>query len=67
MVIRVRVDGFTLRYAACSILPRRTVFVFLVHFRVYGRGCAMAYYKMLIEVWCDFDPRKSDLKEIADM
>jgi hypothetical protein len=45
----------------------RGCFCFLVHFRVYGRGCAMAYYKMLIEVWCDFDPRKSDLKEIADM
>jgi hypothetical protein len=25
----------------------------------------MAYYKVLIEVWCDWDPRKSDLKEIA--
>jgi hypothetical protein len=25
----------------------------------------MVYYKVLIEVWCDFDPRKSDLKEIA--
>jgi hypothetical protein len=24
----------------------------------------MAYYKVLIEVWCDWDPRKS-LKEIA--
>jgi len=27
--------------------------------------CDMAYYKVLIEVWCDFDPRKNDLKEIA--
>jgi hypothetical protein len=25
----------------------------------------MAYYKVLIEVWCDWDPRKSDLKEIV--
>jgi hypothetical protein len=25
----------------------------------------MAYYKVLTEVWCDFDPRKSNLKEIA--
>ena len=25
----------------------------------------MAYYKVLIEVWCDWDPKKSDLKEIA--
>ena len=25
----------------------------------------MAYYKVLIEVSCDFDPRKNDLKEIA--
>jgi len=27
----------------------------------------MAYYKVLIEVWCDWDPRKSDLKELPDM
>ena len=26
----------------------------------------MAYYKVLIEVWCDWDPKKSDLKEIAE-
>jgi hypothetical protein len=25
----------------------------------------MAYYKVLIEVWCDWDPMKNDLKEIA--
>jgi len=25
----------------------------------------MVYYKVLIEIWCDFDPRKNDLKEIA--
>ena len=24
----------------------------------------MAYYKVLLEVWCDWDPEKSDLKEI---
>jgi hypothetical protein len=40
-------------------------FCFLIHSSSYGWGCAMAYYKMLIEVWCDFDPRKSDLKDIA--
>jgi hypothetical protein len=57
--------GFTFRYAACSILPRRTVFVFLVHFRVYGWGCAMAYYKVRIEVWCDWNPAESDLDDIA--
>jgi hypothetical protein len=25
----------------------------------------MAYYKVLIEVWCNWDPKKSDLKEIV--
>ena len=25
----------------------------------------MAYYKVRIELWCDWHPRKSDLKEIA--
>jgi hypothetical protein len=25
----------------------------------------MAYHKVLIEVWCDWNPSKSDLKEIA--
>jgi hypothetical protein len=26
----------------------------------------MAYYKVRIEVWCDWDPAESDLKEIAE-
>jgi len=25
----------------------------------------MAYYKVLIEVWCDWDPAESDLKEFV--
>jgi hypothetical protein len=25
----------------------------------------MAYYKIRIEVWCDWDPEESDLEEIA--
>ena len=25
----------------------------------------MAYYKVLLEVWCDWDPNESDLEEIA--
>jgi hypothetical protein len=25
----------------------------------------MAYFKVLIEVWCDWDPSKSELKEIV--
>jgi len=25
----------------------------------------MAYYKVRIEVWCDWDPEESDLEEIA--
>jgi hypothetical protein len=28
-------------------------------------GGAMAYYKVLIEVWCDWNPADSGLKEIA--
>jgi hypothetical protein len=65
MVIRVSLHRFTLKYAACSILPRWTVFVFLVHFGPYCRGCAMAYYKVRIEVWCDWNPAESDLDDIA--
>ena len=26
----------------------------------------MAYYKVRIEVWCDWDPAESDLKDIAE-
>ncbi len=26
----------------------------------------MAYYRVRIEVWCDWDPEASDLKEIAE-
>ena len=26
----------------------------------------MAYYKVRIEVWCDWDPAESDLEEIAE-
>ena len=26
----------------------------------------MAYYKVLIEVWCDWDPEASDLKGIVE-
>jgi hypothetical protein len=26
----------------------------------------MAYYKVLIEVWCNWDPEASDLKEIVE-
>jgi hypothetical protein len=28
-------------------------------------GGAMAYYKVRIEVWCDWNPAESDLEEIA--
>ena len=37
----------------------------MVHFRVYGWGCAMAYYKVRIEVWCDWNPAESDLDDIT--
>lgn len=26
----------------------------------------MAYYKVRIEIWCDWDPRESDLKGIGE-
>jgi hypothetical protein len=52
----------TLRYAAASAPG---CFCFLIHFRVYGWGCAMAYYKVRIEVWCDWNPADSDLDDIA--
>ena len=29
------------------------------------RGCAMAYYKVRIEVWCDWNPAESDLDDIT--
>ena len=29
------------------------------------REGAMAYYKVRIEVWCDWNPAESDLEEIA--
>jgi len=48
-----------------QMVPCRTAFVFLVHFRVCGRGCVMAYYKVRIEVWCDWNPAESDLDDIA--
>ena len=28
-------------------------------------GCAMAYYKVRIEVWCDWNPAESDLEDIS--
>jgi len=45
--------------------PTRGCFCFLIHFRVYGWGCSMAYYKVRIEVWCDWNPAESDLEDIA--
>jgi len=39
--------------------------VVLIHFRVYGWGSAMAYYKVRIEVWCDWNPAEGDLDDIA--
>ena len=29
------------------------------------RGCAMAYYKVRLEVWCDWNPAESDLDDIV--
>ena len=48
-----------------TMQPFRGCFCFLVHFRVYGWGCAMAYYKVRIEVWCDWNPAESDLDDIT--
>jgi hypothetical protein len=32
----------------------------------YGRRRSDAYYKVRIEVWCDWNPAESDLEEIAE-
>ena len=52
--------GAGLGIGACG-----AVFVFLVHSTLYGWGCAMAYYKVRIEVWCDWNPAESDLDDIT--
>jgi hypothetical protein len=36
----------------------------LIHSTLYAGG-AMAYYKVRIEVWCDWNPAESDLDDIA--
>ena len=33
--------------------------------RLHQGGCAMAYYKVRIEVWCDWNPAESDLDDIT--
>ena len=45
--------------------PLRGCFCFLIHSSLYAGGGAMAYYKVRIEVWCDWNPAESDLDEIA--
>jgi hypothetical protein len=66
MVIRVRVArGSPSDTPLAPYFRARLFLFFLVHFRVYGRGCAMAYYKVRIEVWCDWNPAESDLEDIA--
>jgi hypothetical protein len=66
MVIRVRVAWVTLPDTPLAPYFRAGLFLFfLVHFGLYCRGCAMAYYKVRIEVWCDWNPAESDLEDIA--
>jgi len=31
----------------------------------FRKGAVMAYYKVRIEVWCDWNPAESDLEEIV--
>jgi hypothetical protein len=53
-------EGVYLRHAFAGC------FCFLIHFRLHGRReVRMAYYKVRIEVWCDWNPAESDLDEIA--
>ena len=52
------------RYAACS-LRRVGLALVLGTLQPICRGCAMAYYKVRIEVWCDWNPAESDLEDIA--
>jgi hypothetical protein len=65
MVIRVRVAWGSPSDTPLAPYSEWGCFCFLVHFRVYGRGCVMAYYKVRIEVWCDWNPAESDLEDIA--
>ena len=41
------------------------LFFFLGTLQRIWRGCAMAYYKVRIEAWCDWNPAESDLDDIA--
>ena len=41
------------------------LFLFLDTLPRICRGCAMAYYKVRIEVWCDWNPAESDLDDIT--
>jgi hypothetical protein len=33
---------------------------------IFCEGTVMAYYKVRIEVWCDWNPAESDLEEIVE-
>ena len=45
--------------------PLRGCFCFLITLPRIWPGCAMAYYKVRIEVWCDWNPAESDLDDIT--
>src|SRR5207248_478816 len=44
---------------------RAGLFLFSWYTSAYIAGGAMAYYKVRIEVWCDWNPAESDLDDIA--
>jgi len=39
--------------------------IFAVEDTFFRKGAVMAYYKVRIEVWCDWNPGESDLEEIV--
>ena len=45
--------------------PLRGGFCFSITLPRIWLGCAMAYYKARIEVWCDWNPAESDLDDIT--
>ena len=65
MVIRVSVAWVHPRIRRLLHTSAPGCFCFLIHSTLYCRGCAMAYYKVRIEVWCDWNPAESDLEDIA--
>ena len=64
MVIRLRVAWVHPQIRRLLHTPRGPFVSWYTSAYMAG-GCAMAYYKVRIEVWCDWNPAESDLEDIA--